>query len=219
VIEIKKKSVAPIYGTAAVWVLCCFVFPYLMSSIPLRIVLLVSVGLVTFGLLKKLFPDKTTQIEADAAPADTGDDKVDSLLADGRSSVAHLRILSEKMPNTQIKAKADNLTNITDQIFNKLQSDPNVYNQVKRFHDFYLPTSIKMLSAYESFGQSGVTGDNITGTMEKIDTALDTILESFKKFYDSLFENKALDIETDISVMETMLKSDGLLDSDFNAKQ
>jgi len=212
-IEIKKKSVVPLYGTAAVCVLYCLIANL---HVTWQFVMLIAIGLISYGFLAMLFPGSCTQVKADEKPVSTGDEKVDALLKDGKNSVAEMRLLSEKMPNQEVKAKSDNLVNITEQIFNKLQSEPGVYNQVKRFSDFYLPTSVKLLGAYDSFGQSGVEGDNITSTMERINKALDTILPSYKKFYDSLFEDKALDIETDISVMETMLKRDGLLENDFN---
>ena len=116
----------------------------------------------------------------------------------------------------QVRDFADKI-DITDKIFKKLLVEPKTYTQVKRFADLFLPTSVKLLGTYERFGQSGVTGENITGTMERIDTALDMTLTSYKKFYDSLFENQALDIETDITVLETMLKKEGLVPSEFQS--
>ena len=89
--------------------------------------------------------------------------------------------------------------------------DHGDYKQIRRFADFHLPTTIKLLHTYDRFGKSGVRGENIAGTMTRIDTALDTILESYKKFFDSLYANQALDIETDITVLETMLKNDRLI--------
>jgi len=211
-IEIKKKSVVPVYGTVAVCVIYCLIANL---HVTWQFVMLIAVGLISYGFLAMLFPGSCTQVTADEKPVSTGDEKVDTLLSEGQKSVAEMRRLSATMPNEEVKAKAENLVNITDQIFNKLRSEPGVYSQVKRFSEFYLPTSVKLLGAYDSFGQSGVEGDNITSTMERINSAMDTILPSYKKFYDSLFEDKALDIETDISVMETMLKRDGLLENDF----
>jgi len=213
VIEIKKKSVVPVYGVAAVWALYCLVFPL---HRPLHFIALVCVGALSYVVLSAIFPGKTVSIEAPVEPVRTGDEKVDALLTEDRKSLGEMKTLRDAIPNDEVRTKADKLISITDQIFNKLQAEPNVYTQVKRFADFFLPTSVKLLRTYSQFDQSGVAGENITSTMERIDSALDMTLTSYKKFYDSLFENQALDIETDISVLETMFKRDGILESDFN---
>jgi len=208
VIEIKRKSIVPVYGTAAVWALYCLVFPLYRTW---HFIVLACLGVVAYILLSKLFPGKIERIEVPKEPQRTGDDKIDALLAEGEMAVAEMRRIRGTIPDKSVQAKIDELVDITDKIFKKQLVEPIVYNQVKRFADFFLPTSIKLLNAYDRFGQSGVAGENITSTMERIDTALDTTLNSYKKFFDSLFENQALDIETDISVLETMLKRDGLL--------
>jgi len=195
-----------------VWVLYCVIFP--LSGV-LHFVILAAVGLITFGVLSLIFPSKTVSIDATKEPERTGDENVDSLLAEGEKTVAEMRKLCVSIPDEKIKLKADELACITDRIFKKLLVEPGVYTQVKRFAEFFLPTTVKLLNSYDRFSQSGVEGENITGTMERIDTALDTSLESYRKFYDSLFESQALDIETDISVFDTMLKKEGLLSSDF----
>jgi len=211
-IEIEKKSVVPIYGLMVVWVLYCIFFP--LGNI-LNFVGLASAGLLSYGILSLFFPTKMISVEATEKPQSTGDDKVDTLLAEGRKSVAEMRGMSAAITDEEIKQKADELISVTDSIFQKLLIDPAVYTQVKRFADFFLPTTVKLLCSYVRFSQSGVEGENITSTLGRISTALDTTLVSFRKFYDSLFESQALDIETDISVLDTMLKKEGLLDSDF----
>ena len=215
-IEITKKSVVPVYGLAAVWVLYCVLFP--LHSF-WHFVALACVGLVTFAILSLIFPGKTISVEAPVEPIRTGDEKVDALLVEGGKSLDEMKKLRDAIPNDEVKTKADQLINITDQIFKKLQAEPSVFTQVKRFADFFLPTSVKLLSTYSQFDQSGVEGENIKNTKERIDAALDMTLSSYKKFYDSLFENQALDIETDISVMETMFKKDGILENDFKVER
>ena len=214
-IEIKKKSVIPIYGTAAIWVLYCLIVSF--HSV-WHFVALACIGLVTYGVLLLIFQNKTVSIDATENPQHTGDEKLDTLLAEGEKSVAEMRGQRDLISDENVKQKADELVSITDKIFKKLLVEPGVYTQVKRFADFFLPTTVKLLNTYVRFSQSGVEGENITGTMERIDAALDTTLESYRKFFDSLFESQALDIETDISVLDTMLKKEGLLDSDFEAK-
>ena len=206
-IEIKRKSVVPVYGVGVVWVLYCLIFPLYRTW---HFILLACIGVVAYIVLSKLFPGKIEQIEVPEEPERTGDEKIDALLAEGENAVAEMRRLRDTIPTVSVQQKIDELADITDKIFKKLLVEPTVSSQVKRFADFFLPTTVKLLCSYVRFSQSGVEGENITSTLERISTALDTTLVSYRKFYDSLFENQALDIETDITVLDTMLKKEGL---------
>jgi len=211
-IEIKKKSVIPLYCLAGVWVLYCLIFPVYKTW---HFIVLVGVGALVYSILLKLFPGKVELIEVPQEPERTGDEKLDDLLTKGETTVDEMRRLRSDIPAGAMGTKADELIDITDKIFRKLLVEPKVYEKVKRFSDFFLPTSVKLLTAYVRFGQSGLEGENITGTKERIGTALDMTLNSYNKFFDSLFEEQALDIETDIKVLETLLRRDGLLERDF----
>jgi len=210
VIEIKKKSVIPLYGTAAVWVLYCLIFPLYRTW---HFILLACVGVLVYFILSKLFPGRIERIEVPEEPERTGDERIDALLVEGETAVNEMRRLRSTITNANLVVKVDELIAVTDKIFKKLLIEPKAYKQVKRFADFFLPTSVKLIGTYDRFGQSGIKGENITSTMERIDSALDMTLDSYRKFFDSLFEDQALDIETDISVLETMLKRDGLIDT------
>ena len=211
--DIKKKSVIPVYGVAVVWVLFC-IFSRLYTT--LSFIVLACVAVLAYTLLATFFPGKTVTVEIPEEPEHTGDEKIDALLAEGAVAVSEMRRLRDSIAGDMLKEKIDNIISITDKIFKDLLEDPEDYNLVKRFADFYLPTTINLLHTYDRFGSSGVEGDNITSAMERIDAALDRISDSYIKFFDSLFENQALDIEADINVLESLLKRDGLMENDFN---
>jgi len=168
-------------------------------------------AVLAYVVLSMLFPGKTEYIEVPEEAERSGDEKIDALLAEGENAVSAMKELRSTIPAELVRQKLDEIISVTDSIFKKMLQNPNAYTQVKRFADYYLPTTIKLLHTYDRLGQSGAQGENISGTMERIDTALDTILESYKKFFDSLFADQALDIETDIKVLETILKREGLI--------
>jgi len=209
VIEIKKKSVIPVYGVAAVWLLFCLIFPLYRTW---HLIALACSAVLAYVVLSMLFPGKTEYIEVPIEPERSGDEKIDAMLEEGEKAVEEMRGLRNSIQGEAVSQKLDEIIFVIDRIFKKLLQDPGAYNRVKRFADFYLPTTIKLLHTYDRFGQSGSSGENVSGTMAQIETALDTILDSYKKFFDSLFESKALDIETDIKVLESILKRDGLID-------
>ena len=206
--EIKKKSITPVYGVAAAWVVYCAIFP--LYSTWHYIALACSAALV-FIILSVIFPGKSEFIEIPEEPVSTGDDKTDALIAEGRTAAAEMRVLRDSIPDMAVQKKLDEIITVIESIFKKVVEDANCFKQVRRFADFYLPTTIKLLHTYDRFSHSGAEGDNISGTMGRIDNALGTIHDSYLKFYDSLFEHQALDIETDILVLESMLKNEGLL--------
>ena len=207
-IEIKKKSVIPVYGVAAAFILYCVFFPLYKTW---HFIVLACFAALAYVGLSAIFPGKTVQIEVPEEPERTGDEKVDALLAEGARAVSELRLLHDSITDEAVRLKLDEIIAVIDKIFKRLLDSPGDYNQVRRFAEFFLPTTIKLVHTYDRFGKSGAQGENVTGTRERIDTALDTILDSYKKFFDSLFMSQAIDIETDIRVLESMLKNEGLL--------
>ena len=90
--------------------------------------------------------------------------------------------------------------------------------QIRQFMDYYLPTTLKLLNAYDRMDDAGISGDNITGTKERVENIMGTIVTAFEKQLDGLFGEDALDISTDISVLETMLAREGLAGEKMEAQ-
>ena len=84
---------------------------------------------------------------------------------------------------------------------------------------YYLPTTIKLLTAYDQMSRQGVSGENITGTMEKVEGMMSSIVQAFEKQLDSLFGDEAMDISTDITVLENMMAREGLSDDPIHQTQ
>ena len=159
---------------------------------------------------------QTTPIST--ASVQTGDKAVDLLLKDGKAAVADFTRLRASIPDAQVKEKIDELILITNGIFNKLTIEPETYSQIRRFASYYLPKTLKLLTTYDELKNSDVHSANVGNMLKQINTTLDALITGFKKIYDSLYENKALDIETDIEVLETMLRQDGIYIVDDSAK-
>ena len=89
-------------------------------------------------------------------------------------------------------------------------SEPQKLPQIRKFMNYYLPTTLKLLNAYDRMDAAGVSGANIDGTMGKIETMMNTVVVAFDRQLDALFADEALDISTDITVMEQMLAREGI---------
>jgi len=213
--EVKKKSAVPIYGFAAVWLLYCLFCPLYRFW---HFLILICVSVAAYEVLKIVFPGTVEYIEEpepEPEPFSTGDERIDELLREGERAVSEMKRLRDSISGAEVKRKTDELISLTDRIFKDVIDDPADYKMVRRFADYFLPTTIKLLNAYDRMGAAGVSGENIGGTMQRIDEILDTTVEAYKKQLDALFANQALDIDTDITVLESMLKKEGLSGSDF----
>lgn len=210
--EVRKKSAVPVYGFAAAWLLYCLFLPLYRFW---HFVFLICASAAVYAVLSLVFPGKTEYIEEPEEPERTGDEKIDALLTEGERAIAEMGRLRDTIRDPRIREKTADIMEITDKIFKNVLQDPGDYRQIKRFADYYLPSTIKLLHAYDRFSAADVSGENITGTLARIEDILDTIVESYHKQYDALFANQALDIETDITVLESMLKKEGLTGKDF----
>lgn len=208
--EIRKKSAVPFYGAAAVWAVYCLFLPLFKFS---HFLFLIIISAVVFAVLSKVIPDSVTYIEEE--PETTGDSMVDELLETGRKAVRDLKDARASLGGTAIAEKTDRIIELTEKIFDNLRTDKSNYSQVKRFADYFLPATLKLLNAYIEMDSQNVSGENISGTISRIEEILDTTVTAYEKQLDALFFSKAIDIETDISVMEGMMKNQGLSGSDF----
>ena len=110
----------------------------------------------------------------------------------------------------KISADIDRLEDLSAKIFAQVKSDPSKLPQIRKFMDYYLPTTLKLLNAYDRMGAQGVNGENIDSTMQRVESMMGTIVTAFEKQLDMLFGSEAMDISTDITVLENMMKREGL---------
>jgi len=216
---VKKKSVAPYYLVAALWLVWAFSAP-LYKATHFVILGLLSVGLFLVG--KLIWPDKkwTTpepeqKKEKQEKPKaeekkSTGNPEVDALLKERDRAVSEMRRLNDAIADETISAQIDRLESATRKIIGHVAENPAKLPQIRRFMDYYLPTTLKLLNAYDRMDAVGVSGTNIDGTKGKIEDMMETICTAFDKQLDALFGDEALDISTDITVMEQMLAREGI---------
>ena len=145
--------------------------------------------------------------------------EVQKIVDEGKKAKKELSRLYAVIPDLEVKHKVEELIDVAGKIIDDAKEDPTDVPQIQKFLDYYLPTTIKLLKSYERMSAQGISGENIDRSMENIKEMLDTTVEAYKKLLDSLFANQALDIETDIQVMNTLLKREGLTSSGGSAFQ
>ena len=135
---------------------------------------------------------------------------VQEVIKEGEAYLEEIRSCNEAIPGVEISNKMYHLENVILRIFKRVEQHPELISDLHKFMDYYLPTTVKLLKAYEELDKQPVEGENIKTAKQEIENTLDTINEAFENLLDSFFRNTAWDVSTDISVLKTMLAQEGL---------
>ena len=137
--------------------------------------------------------------------------KAVEILEEGREYVVFVRQINDIIPDTEeLSNKLYRLEETMNRIFAQVKKDPSSADELHKLMNYYLPTTKKLLNAYVELDKQPEVGANITQTKKEIDEAIDIINTAFESLLDSLFQDMAWDISSDISVMKTMMAQDGL---------
>lgn len=228
----RRRSVGFIYGFAVTWlVMAAFLPMYKLWAVITALcasILVSSVIASASGKKAQAEEEKAAaeqrekekqETERAAAAGTSYSPEVSAILAEGNRALSEMGRLYMSIKDPEVRGKINEIMRITDKIAQDAISDPSDIPQIKKFMNYYLPTTIKLLNAYDRMSAQGIEGENLDKSMKSINDMLDTAIEAYKKRLDSLFANQALDIETDIQVMNTMLAREGLSGGkDFEVK-
>lgn len=134
----------------------------------------------------------------------------------GREMIEQIRRANDRIEGEEISNKMFRLEQIVDKIFSQVEDHPEKLPDIRRLMNYYLPTTLKLLNSYEEFDNQSIQGENIKTAKEQIEKTFDTINLAFENLLDQLFTDEVLDVSSDISVLETMLKQEGLMGSEFD---
>ena len=132
------------------------------------------------------------------------------LLYTSRAALHNLREADKAIEDEAVSARLKRMTDAGGKIFDILEKEPSRASEVRRFMNYYLPTADKLLTQYRELDGSGSQGVNVRGAMTVVENSLEMIAVAFERQLDSLYRHEAMDIQTDIDVLETMLAADGI---------
>lgn len=155
-------------------------------------------------------PEKPAAPEAPAEEPSPYSPEVQAIIKEGRMALKEMGRLYASIPTPEIRSRINELMSVSDKIVRDAIDDPADVPQIRKFLDYYLPTTIRLLNAYDRMNAQEYAGENITGSMERIEEMLDTTIVAYKKQLDALFANQAADIQMDIDTMNAMLAREGL---------
>ncbi len=178
-----------------------------------------AVGVMSTGL------DLTTHNRQDRQPekeyeelgtSQTGDANADAVIAKGKEYLEAIRAANNAIPDADVTRKLYQLENKCVQIFKTVEDRPAKAGQIRKFMNYYLPTTLKMLNSYRTMQDRGISYGEMARAKETLHRGMDMVLTACQKQLDNLYKDTMLDVSTDIDVLEQMLKRDGFAEGDFS---
>jgi len=222
----ERKPVAPFYAVAVLWLLGGLFLPLYTNTAR---ALLAAASVLVFFLVNKLClgagalagstgSEAKPKTEAKPKPeASTGNPELDKALKDGRLAVSEMKRLDDSIADPGVSAAIVRLSQVSEKIFKAVEEDPAKLPKIRQFLDYYLPTTLKLLNAYDRASGAGVSGENIDGMKTRVEDTMGTIVKAFERQLDSLYGADALDVSSDITVLRTLLAREGLTEPEMKA--
>ena len=143
------------------------------------------------------------------------DPQVQEVLDRGNEFLRQIRKCNDAIPGEEISGKISRIELIVRRIFQRAQVHPEIIPDLKKMMDYYLPMTVKLLNAYADMDAQPVQGETIQASKREIEDTLDTLNLAFEKLLDSVFQDTAMDVSSDISVLQTLLAQEGLVEDEL----
>ena len=202
--EKRTRPVLPIYLAALVWPVGALLLPtYRLSSV----LIIAGLSLAAYGLGNKLCP---TRVIKKQVPYATGSEDVDAMLSGISANLDKLHVLNDAIPDAELSAAMTRMEKAGRSIAAAVEQSPDKARTIDRFARYYLPEVIKLMTTYASMEKNGVKGENADQILAELRRNAATTAKAFENQLDALYSAEAMDISTDIEVLDGILKSQNL---------
>lgn len=202
-VEKRIKSPMPFYIAAISILVFGLIFPLYRIW---GIVLTAGLSVAAFFIAKAIFKDKIINVEV-APEYKTGVPELDKALTEADAHIVNLRKLNERIPDEKLTSAIDRMVVSGEGILSELSKNPTKARSMRRFLTYYLPTSVKLMEGYALQQDAGYKGENLTEIKNRIEANAETIARSFETSLDSLYAGEAIDISSDIAVLDSMVNT------------
>lgn len=204
IIRTRKPSVLPFYAAALVFVLLCALLPvYKLWAL----VLALAGAAVAFVGSRRVCPPRVVEYEV---PFHTGSGDVDEMLTDIQQKLDRLHALNEALPDPELSAAMTRMEKAGRSIVETVEANPEKAKQVRRFANYYLPDAVNVLEQYARLARQGVRGENAASIRAEVERNAASIATAFENQLDSLYAAESMDLSADLTVLQNMLKGQGL---------
>ena len=188
-IEKRTRPVLPLYLAALTWPVASLILP------PYRLVNLViiaALSTVVYLVSSRFCPTRVQRVEQ---PYATGSENTDAMLNGIAANLDALHKLNDAIPDAELSRQLDRMEKA---------------RTVDRFARYYLPEVVKIMSAYAQMEKGGITGENAAQILSEVRRNAGTMATAFENQLDALYSAEAMDISTDIEVLENIMRGQNL---------
>lgn len=202
--EKRTRPVLPIYLAALVWPVGALLLPaYRLSNL----LIIAGLSLAAYGLGTKFCP---TRVIRKQVPYATGSEDVDTMLSGISANLDKLHALNDAIPDPELSAAMTRMEKAGRSIAAAVERSPDKARSIDRFARYYLPEVIKLMTTYANMEKNGVKGGNADQILTELRRNAATTAKAFENQLDALYSAEAMDISTDIEVLDGILKSQNL---------
>lgn len=202
--EKRTRPVLPIYLAALVWPVGALLLPaYRLSNL----LIIAGLSLAAYGLGTKFCP---TRVIRKQVPYATGSEDVDTMLSGISANLDKLHALNDAIPDPELSAAMTRMEKAGRGIAAAVEQTPDKARSIDRFARYYLPEVIKLMTTYANMEKNGVKGGNADQILTELRRNAATTAKAFENQLDALYSAEAMDISTDIEVLDGILKSQNL---------
>lgn len=202
--EKRTRPVLPIYLAALVWPVGALLLPaYRLSNL----LIIAGLSLAAYGLGTKFCP---TRVIRKQVPYATGSEDVDTMLLGISANLDKLHALNDAIPDPELSAAMTRMEKAGRSIAAAVEQAPDKARSIDRFARYYLPEVIKLMTTYANMEKNGVKGGNADQILTELRRNAATTAKAFENQLDALYSAEAMDISTDIEVLDGILKSQNL---------
>lgn len=202
--EKRTRPVLPIYLAALVWPVGALLLPaYRLSNL----LIIAGLSLAAYGLGTKFCP---TRVIRKQVPYATGSEDVDTMLSGISANLDKIHVLNDAIPDPELSAAMTRMEKAGRSIAAAVEQAPDKARSIDRFARYYLPEVIKLMTTYANMEKNGVKGGNADQILTELRRNAATTAKAFENQLDALYSAEAMDISTDIEVLDGILKSQNL---------
>ena len=204
IIRTQKPSILPYYAAALAFAVLFAVLPvYKLWALLAAL----ACAAAAFAAAKKTCPPRVVEHEV---PFHTGVEDVDEMLTDIQQKLDTLHTLNEELPDPQLSAAMTRMEKAGRSIVEAVEANPDKAKQVRRFANYYLPDAVNILQQYAKLAKQGVRGENAASIRAEVERNAASIATAFENQLDALYAAESMDLSADLTVLQNMLKGQGL---------
>ncbi len=141
-----------------------------------------------------------------------------AFVARGRDYVRQMDELNAAIDDVAVSERITAIQDVVGRILARAEEEPAVIAGLDRLTAYYLPTTVKLLDAYDRLEEEPIQGENISSSRSEIEHTLEVLHSAFEKLFDDTYQDLSLDVSADISVLHAMLAQEGLTEGPFDVK-